>query len=60
MIHKAVPQDPRARASSGLASVTASSQGGKKRRLRLSGPEFIGRFLQHILPTGLKRIRHCG
>lgn len=33
---------------------------GKKRRLRLPGPEFVGRFLQHILPTGLKRIRHYG
>ncbi len=33
---------------------------GKKRRLRLPGAEFVGRFLQHILPTGLKRIRHYG
>lgn len=33
---------------------------GKKRRLRLPGPEFVGRFLQHILPSGLKRIRHYG
>lgn len=33
---------------------------GKKRTLRMSGPEFIGRFLQHILPSGLKRIRHYG
>jgi hypothetical protein len=33
---------------------------GKKRRLRLPGPEFIGRFLQHVLPSGIKRIRHYG
>lgn len=33
---------------------------GKKRTLRMSGPEFVGRFLQHILPSGLKRIRHYG
>lgn len=28
--------------------------------MRLSGPEFMGHFLQHLLPSGLKRIRHCG
>jgi hypothetical protein len=33
---------------------------GQKRTLRMSGPDFIGRFLQHVLPTGLKRIRHYG
>ncbi len=33
---------------------------GKKRTLRMPGPEFIGRFMQHVLPTGLKRIRHYG
>jgi hypothetical protein len=33
---------------------------GQKRRLRIPGPEFIGRFVQHILPSGLKRIRHYG
>ncbi len=33
---------------------------GKKRTVRLAGPEFIGRFLQHVLPSGLKRIRHYG
>jgi Putative transposase len=26
----------------------------------MSGPEFIDRFVRHILPTGLKRIRHYG
>jgi hypothetical protein len=33
---------------------------GKKRRLRLRGPDFIARFMQHVLPAGLKRIRHYG
>jgi Putative transposase len=33
---------------------------GKKRTLRLRGPDFIGRFMQHVLPSGLKRIRHYG
>lgn len=26
--------------------------------MQLTGEEFIRRFMQHILPTGLKRIRH--
>jgi hypothetical protein len=34
--------------------------GGKKRTLRVPGPAFIGRFLQHVLPAGFKRIRHYG
>lgn len=34
--------------------------GGKKRTLRLPGTEFIGRFMQHVLPRGFKRIRHYG
>ena len=33
---------------------------GKKRTVHLAGLEFVGRFLQHILPSGLKRIRHYG
>lgn len=33
---------------------------GQKRTLYMSYPEFIGRFVQHILPTGLKCIRHYG
>jgi len=33
---------------------------GKKRTLRLRGPDFMGRFVQHVLPSGLKRIRHYG
>ena len=30
------------------------------RTITIDGPEFIGRFLQHVLPNGFKRIRHYG
>ena len=33
---------------------------GGKRTLTLPAPEFIGRFLRHVLPAGFKRIRHYG
>jgi hypothetical protein len=39
--------------------VRADAHGGK-RIVRLPGPEFIGRFLTHVLPPGFKRIRHYG
>lgn len=32
----------------------------KWRRLRLSAVEFVRRFLQHVLPKGFVKIRHCG
>lgn len=32
----------------------------KWRRLTLSAAEFIRRFLQHVLPRGFVKIRHCG
>ncbi len=40
-------------------SVRADDQGGK-RTLRLQGVEFVRRFLLHVLPPGIKRIRHYG
>ena len=40
-------------------SARANTNGGK-RVVRLDGAEFVRRFLQHILPTGIKRIRHYG
>jgi hypothetical protein len=43
-----------------LLRVRADAQSGNKRILRLPGPEFIGRFLLHVLPSGFKRIRHYG
>jgi hypothetical protein len=33
---------------------------GKKKTMRLPGIEFIRRFLLHVLPKGLMRIRHYG
>jgi hypothetical protein len=35
-------------------------EGGGKKTVRLDGAEFVGRFLQHVLPAGFKRIRHYG
>ena len=37
----------------------ADNKGGK-RFVRVAGEEFVRRFLIHVLPTGLKRIRHYG
>ena len=39
--------------------VRADDKGGK-RIVRFDGVEFVRRFLLHVLPTGLKRIRHYG
>lgn len=40
-------------------TVRADDKGGK-RLMRLPGAEFVRRFLLHVLPTGIKRIRHYG
>ena len=40
-------------------TVRADDYGGK-RMVRLEGVEFVRRFLLHVLPTGVKRIRHYG
>jgi hypothetical protein len=40
-------------------SVRADDKGGKRLQ-RLAGTEFVRRFMQHVLPTGVKRIRHYG
>lgn len=40
-------------------TVRADDQGGKK-TVQLSGAEFVRRVLLHVLPTGIKRIRHYG
>lgn len=42
-----------------LLRVRADESGGK-RVIRIPGAMFIGRFLQHVLPPGFKRIRHYG
>jgi hypothetical protein len=33
---------------------------GQTRTVRLSGDEFLRRFLQHVLPKGFQRVRHFG
>ena len=40
--------------------VYTDSQTGARKTLRLEGGEFIRRFLQHVLPSGFKRIRYYG
>ncbi len=47
-------------ASKTAAQVRASAQGHTKRTLALPTQTFIERFLLHVLPKGLKRIRHYG
>jgi hypothetical protein len=42
-----------------LLRVRADATGGK-RVIGLKGTEFIGRLMQHVLPSGFKRIRHYG
>lgn len=36
------------------------AQGNRRRTMRLSGVEFLQRFLQHVLPRGFTRLRHYG
>ena len=40
-------------------AVRADDKGGKRVH-KLDGTEFVRRFLQHVLPSGVKRIRHYG
>jgi hypothetical protein len=40
-------------------NVRANDKGGKRLE-RLEGVEFVRRFMLHVLPTGIKRIRHYG
>jgi hypothetical protein len=40
-------------------AVRADDKGGKRVQ-KLNGQEFVRRFLQHVLPSGVKRIRHYG
>ena len=42
-----------------LLRVRADATGGK-RTIAMDGQLFIARFLQHVLPSGFKRIRHYG
>jgi hypothetical protein len=40
-------------------TVRANDQGGKRLE-RLEGSEFVRRLMLHVLPSGIKRIRHYG
>ena len=40
-------------------AVRADDKGGKRVQ-KLEGQEFVRRCLQHVLPSGVKRIRHYG
>ena len=40
-------------------TVRCDAKGGKRLE-RLQGTEFVRRFMLHVLPTGIKRIRHYG
>ena len=42
-----------------IFKVRNDERGGKK-TIRLQGAEFVRRVLLHVLPTGIKRIRHYG
>ena len=42
-----------------LLRVRADDTGGK-RVIAMPGEQFVGRLLQHVLPSGFKRIRHYG
>ena len=35
-------------------------EGARRKSMKLRGEEFVGRFLQHVPPRGLRRIRHYG
>ena len=37
-----------------------SSGSSRWRRMTLDPPEFLRRFLQHVLPTGFQKVRHYG
>lgn len=50
----------RALSQSEVAFTVRADDRGGKRRIRLDGTEFVRRFLLHVLPTGIKRIRHYG
>ena len=43
-----------------VAFQVRADESGRKRTIRLEGTEFVRRFLLHVLPTGIKRIRHYG
>lgn len=62
-VHRVAISDPR------VFAVTDTSVGfwardresdGRQRPLWLDGPQFVRRFLLHVLPKGLRKVRHYG
>jgi len=45
---------------SDIAFKVRTDEHGGKRTVQLPGVEFVRRVLRHVLPSGLKRIRHYG
>ena len=60
--HRTAVSNERIRAvsQSEVAFTVRANDHGGKRRIRLDGTEFVRRFMLHVLPTGIKRIRHYG
>jgi hypothetical protein len=46
--------------NSGSRNDKRSDKPHAKRLVRVDGPEFVRCFMLHVLPTGIKRIRHYG
>ena len=57
--HRTAISNERIDAQQVALRVRADCNGGK-RIVQLGGVEFVRRFLLHVLPTGIKRIRHYG
>lgn len=60
--HRTAISNERIRAVSAteVAFTVRTDDKGGKRLERMQGDEFVRRFMQHVLPTGIKRIRHYG
>jgi hypothetical protein len=60
--HRTAISNERIRAitDSEVAFTVRADEHGGKRLQRLEGTEFVRRFMLHVLPTGIKRIRHYG
>jgi len=59
MTHFGPHANERSTATQVAFTVRANDQEGKRQE-RLEGDSFVGRLMQHVLPTGIKRIRHYG
>ena len=44
----------------GVTFMVKPRDGEMSRTCRLTGPEFMRRFLQHVLPPGFHKVRYCG